>query len=58
MKETCEKCKGVGFIPCRKCKETGEDKTEISGVCVACGGPGRFPCWDCDQTGFIKKKRK
>lgn len=58
MKEPCEKCLGKGFIPCKKCGQTGEDKSELSGVCVACGGPGSFPCWDCDQTGFLKKKAK
>jgi hypothetical protein len=57
MKITCGKCAGAGFIPCKACKGTGDDKSEISGVCNACGGPGRFPCWDCDQSGQIEKKK-
>lgn len=58
MKQKCEKCDGHGYIPCKKCKSSGLDPVEISGVCIACGGPGRFPCHDCGQTGKVENKEK
>lgn len=57
MKQKCEKCDGAGYIPCKACKGSGEDKKELSGVCNACGGPGRFPCYPCEQTGQVKLKK-
>ncbi len=52
----CARCGGAQFTPCAKCKGSGEDKSELSGVCVACGGPGRFPCPDCNPV--IPKGKK
>ena len=61
--KTCEKCYGIGTIPCEKCNGSGKirniphshfeknTKYDERLVCHKCTGSGKKRCADCDGSG-------